>query len=210
MRVPQVRYTMPLAPWGFLGAFSVSAESPETDAWLPATGIIGQDATSGANAPSSVANTGFNPLKTPAPDLTAAWYVPQPWGHFDVSAVVRPALRISDGVFVDKTYTGWGVHVGGDVKTPLVVELGPRRHHLALRLRRRDRPLSELEQRLRPGDELPGGDPGDRRRRGQCAGQADRDLGRQCRLQALLVADPALDDQRRRLAPRHQHQPDGR
>jgi hypothetical protein len=65
-----------------------------------------------------VANTGFNPLKTPAPDLTAAWYVPQPWGHFDVSAVVRPALRISDGVFVDKTYVGWGVHVGGDVKTP--------------------------------------------------------------------------------------------
>ena len=78
VRVPQVRYTMPLAPWGFLGAFSVSAETPETDAWLPATGIIGQDATSGANAPSSVANTGFNPLKTPSPDLTAAWYIPQP------------------------------------------------------------------------------------------------------------------------------------
>jgi hypothetical protein len=45
VRVPQVRYTMPLAPYGFLGAFSLSAEQPETDAWLPATGILGQDAT---------------------------------------------------------------------------------------------------------------------------------------------------------------------
>jgi len=116
VRIPQVRYTMPLAPWGFLGALSVSAETPETDAWLPATGIIGQDATSGANAPSSVANTGFNPLKTPAPDLTAAWYVPQPWGHFDFSAVVRPVLQFQDGNFVNRSYTGWGVHFGGDVK----------------------------------------------------------------------------------------------
>ena len=116
VRVPQVRYTMPLAPYGFLGAFSVSAETPETDAWLPATGILGQDATSGSNPPASVAPTGVNPLKTPAPDLTAAWYIPQPWGHFDVSAVVRPAMRISDGVFVDRTYTGWGIHQGGDVK----------------------------------------------------------------------------------------------
>src|SRR4029077_12260967 len=30
-RITQVRYTQPLAPWGFPGAFSVSAESPETD-----------------------------------------------------------------------------------------------------------------------------------------------------------------------------------
>src|SRR5439155_13563668 len=70
----------------------------------------------GANAPASVAPTGVNPLKTPAPDITAAWYIPQPWGHFDVSAVIRPALRVSDGVFVDKTFMGWGVHFGGDVK----------------------------------------------------------------------------------------------
>jgi hypothetical protein len=115
VRVPQVRYTMPLAPYGVLGAFSVSAEQPETDVWTP-VGIRGQDASTGSNGPASVAGVPFNPLKTPAPDLTAAWYVPQPWGHFDVSAVVRPALRISDGVFVDKTYTGYGIHFGGDVK----------------------------------------------------------------------------------------------
>jgi hypothetical protein len=141
VRVPQVRYTMPLAPYGVLGAFSVSAETPETDAWLPGLGIAGQDASSadpaGDRATQSVSActtvtsattctttsvqgtaANFNPLKTPAPDLTAAWYVPQPWGHFDVSAVLRPAMRVSDGVFVDKTYMGWGVHFGGDVKTP--------------------------------------------------------------------------------------------
>ena len=30
-RIPQVRYTMPLAGWGIAGALSVSAEAPETD-----------------------------------------------------------------------------------------------------------------------------------------------------------------------------------
>jgi len=136
VRVPQIRYTMPLAPYGVLGAFSVSAEQPETDAWLPGLGIAGQDASNadpggdratqsvtactnaGCTSTASVQGTAanFNPLKTPAPDLTAAWYVPQPWGHFDVSAVLRPALRVSDGVFVDKTFTGYGFHFGGDVK----------------------------------------------------------------------------------------------
>jgi hypothetical protein len=115
VRVPQIRYTMPLAPYRLLGALSVSAEQPETDVWLPSCGITGQDATPVDPAGSRAAPC-FNPLKTPAPDLTAAWYVPQPWGHFDVSAVVRPAMRINDGVFVDKTYTGWGVHFGGEVK----------------------------------------------------------------------------------------------
>ena len=117
VRVPQMRYTMPLAPYGVLGAFSMSAEQPETDAWLPGCGIIGQDATP-VDPAGSIGGPCFNALKTPAPDITAAWYVPQPWGHFDVSAVLRPAMRVSDGVFVDKTYMGWGVHLGGDVKTP--------------------------------------------------------------------------------------------
>ena len=30
VRIPQIRYTMPLAPWGIGGALSVSAETPET------------------------------------------------------------------------------------------------------------------------------------------------------------------------------------
>src|SRR5205085_1569853 len=32
-RIPQIRYTQPLAPYGLLGALSFSAEAPETDAW---------------------------------------------------------------------------------------------------------------------------------------------------------------------------------
>src|SRR5215204_2063346 len=40
-RIPQLRYTAPLAPWGFPGAFSVAIEQPETELWSPATGVYG-------------------------------------------------------------------------------------------------------------------------------------------------------------------------
>jgi hypothetical protein len=56
------------------------------------------------------------PFNSPAPDLTAAWYIPQPWGHLDFSTVVRPTLQIKDGLFVDRTFTGYGFHFSGDVK----------------------------------------------------------------------------------------------
>ena len=45
-----------------------------------------------------------NPLKSNAPDLTAAWYIPQPWGHVDFSAVLRPQLEVNNGVNLAKTY----------------------------------------------------------------------------------------------------------
>jgi Porin subfamily len=107
-RLPQLRYTMPLSGWGLPGALSFSAETPETDFWSPGTSVIGQYA-------SGVA--GGNPLKASAPDLTAAWYIPQPWGHVDFSGVVRPALQLKDGgPFVDRNFVGWGVHFSGDVK----------------------------------------------------------------------------------------------
>ena len=106
-RVPQVRYTMPLAGWGLPGAFSVSAEAPETEIWTPASGVFG-------TFPSTA--VAGNPLKTPAPDLTAAWYIPQPWGHVDFSFVVRPTLQVKDGLFVDRIFTGYGFHFSGDVK----------------------------------------------------------------------------------------------
>ncbi len=135
-RIPQVRYTWPLAPWGALGALSVSAEAPETDGWTPTAGLVGSDATSqnpaistctatttltgagaGATATSTCAlGAPVNPFKSPAPDLTAAWYIPQPWGHMDFSAVLRPDMQMKDGQFVDRTYTGFGLHFGGDVK----------------------------------------------------------------------------------------------
>jgi hypothetical protein len=125
-RIPQVRYTMPLAPYGWLGAFSVSAEAPETDG-VTAAGLFASDATSqnptfttctvaGAGAATCALGAVTNPFKTPAPDLTAAWYIPQPWGHVDFSAVVRPTLQVKDGLFVNRTFTGYGFHFSGDVK----------------------------------------------------------------------------------------------
>jgi hypothetical protein len=139
-RIPQIRYTWPLEPWGALGAFSVSAEAPETAGWTPTAGLIGSDAASQNPALSNCTatttttinppGTGLtatststcalgspvNPFKSPAPDLTAAWYIPQPWGHMDFSAVVRPELQMKDGQFVNRTFTGFGLHFGGDYK----------------------------------------------------------------------------------------------
>jgi hypothetical protein len=106
-RIPQMRYTIPLAGWWLPGALSFSAETPETEWWSPATGVIGSN-------PSPAVSP--NPLVHPAPDLTAAWYIPQPWGHVDFSGVIRPTLRVKDGMFVDQTFTGFGGHFSGDVK----------------------------------------------------------------------------------------------
>ena len=43
--------------------------------------------------------------------MVAAWYIPQPWGHVDFAAVVRPMLRVERpfGAGIDKTYIGCGV-----------------------------------------------------------------------------------------------------
>ncbi|HEX3863031.1 MAG TPA: porin [Stellaceae bacterium] len=114
VRIPQVRYTMPLAPWTLPGALSVSAETPETDV-VTGAGIIGSDASGSSPAGTFPAGT-INPTKAFAPDLTAAWFIPQPWGHVDYSAVVRPGLEMKDGMFVNRSFVGWGVHFGGDVK----------------------------------------------------------------------------------------------
>jgi hypothetical protein len=118
-RIPQIRYTMPLAGWGFPGALSVSAETPETEVWSPASGLVGSDSylivpPGGTLAVASASAT--NPTKSPAPDLTMAWYIPQPWGHMDFSAVLRPDLQIKDGGFVDRSFTGYGANFSGDVK----------------------------------------------------------------------------------------------
>jgi hypothetical protein len=132
VRVPQLRYTMP-AFWG--GSFSVSAETPETDLATGAAGIVSSDtgataATSPATATSACNGSGTatatcvpgnlpyvtNPAKATAPDLTAAYYIPQAWGHFDLSAVLRPGLDVEDGKFVSRAFIGYGGHVGADFK----------------------------------------------------------------------------------------------
>jgi hypothetical protein len=112
-RVPQVRYTAPLAGWGLPGAASIAIEQPETEVWSPATGGCGtfnQPTAAPCNGPTGI-------TKAPSPDITAAWYIPQPWGHVDFSAVIRPTLQFEDGTgAIDRSYAGWGIHFGGDVK----------------------------------------------------------------------------------------------
>ena len=135
VRIPQVRYTMP-AWWG--ASFSVSAETPDTIIANP-NGLEASDAgvvpilttscPTGATASVSTAtastcttalltsgNTPLNIAKSTAPDLTAAWYLPQQWGHIDLSGVLRPGVDVTDGRFFDHQFIGYGGHIGVDIK----------------------------------------------------------------------------------------------
>ena len=136
VRVPQVRYTL-AGPYG--SAFSVSAETPETDIFTPA-GKITSDSNnqvfnttaglvpaSNGGTGSCVANgllvtnaagctLGANPTKASAPDITFASYFSQPWGHVDARFVVRPTLDIVDGRYVNQKFVGYGGGLSGDVK----------------------------------------------------------------------------------------------
>ncbi|HTZ34736.1 MAG TPA: DcaP family trimeric outer membrane transporter [Stellaceae bacterium] len=116
VRLPQIRYTMPV--W-YGASLSVSAESPETDL-MTSGGLVSNDtggtspsAISGALAPSTFS---LNPAKSTAPDLTAAWYLPQAWGHIDISGVIRPGLEVDDGKYFARDYVGFGGHFGMDFK----------------------------------------------------------------------------------------------
>jgi hypothetical protein len=61
---------------------------------------------------SPLLNTPLNIAKSTAPALTAAWYVPQPWGHLDFSAVFRPGLNMTDGHYFSHEFVGYGGHFG--------------------------------------------------------------------------------------------------
>ena len=128
-RIPQVRYTL-AGPWG--SAVSVSAEQPFSAVLTPA-GILSSDSNvgglpGGPGAPTPIGatcngvpctnagNAVFGNLgQTPAPNLTAASYWAQPWGHVDFAGVLVP-LRYNDGAFIDRTFIGYGGHFAGDVK----------------------------------------------------------------------------------------------
>jgi len=130
VRIPQVRYTMP-AWWG--SSFSVSAEQPETIVATPG-GVAANDAgfiptattsctiaalATATTCSTTVLTNGQLPLnvaKTTAPDFTAALYFPQPWGHVDLSAVLRPGIDVTDGHFFDHQYVAGGGHIGLDIK----------------------------------------------------------------------------------------------
>jgi hypothetical protein len=120
VRVAQLRYTMPLS-WAWGGALSFSAENPEVEVFTP-HGICGSDAgvssacVSPGLATPTLAAQNVNPAKPVAPALTAALYIPQPWGHFDISGLLRPDLGLSDGTYYSKDFVGGGGHLGFDVK----------------------------------------------------------------------------------------------
>ena len=139
----QVRYTVPagsfLSFWPLGGAFSVAIEDPATDGVTPLgyvqsdtqinNGLTGCTAQAGtfAAATGTFTGTGIstpacigaatlnNPMYVKAPDLTFAYHVPQPWGHFNWHNAVR-WLSINDGRFVNRDYLGWGTGIGADVK----------------------------------------------------------------------------------------------
>jgi len=130
VRIPQIRYTMP-AWWG--ASFSVSAEQPETIINTPVgleandAGVIPTATTTCTVAALATATTcatalltsgqlPLNVAKATAPDFTAAYYIPQPWGHIDFSGVIRPGLDVTDGHFFAKQYIGYGGHIGLDFK----------------------------------------------------------------------------------------------
>ena len=125
-RIPQVRYTLP-GPWG--SAWSASAETGWTSTMTPA-GILSSDTQTTAlpggpgtatipatcnGGPCTGAGMMINdPNRAIAPNLTAASYWAQPWGHIDFAGVLKPS-NVNDGHFVDRTYIGYGGHFAGDV-----------------------------------------------------------------------------------------------
>jgi porin-like protein len=144
VRIPQVRYTMP-AWWGAsLSASAELPETIiATPVGVEASdgGVVPTLTTSCATlAPAGPAGSGGAPsatsvgtvtcsttlltagstptdvAKTSAPDFTLAYYIPQPWGHLDLSAVVRPGLDVDDGRFFARDYIGYGGHIGLDYK----------------------------------------------------------------------------------------------
>ena len=139
----QIRYTMPmqslLSFWPIAGAVSFALENPTPDAVGPlgymesdtqiGNGFNGCTALAGsfAAATGTFSGTGTaipacigaatlnNPMHVKAPDLTFAYHLPQPWGHFNWHNAVR-FLSINDGRFVHKDFVGWGTGIGADVK----------------------------------------------------------------------------------------------
>jgi len=134
VRIPQVRYTM-TGPWG--SSFALSAESATTDVAYP-YGFAGSDTVTsslpggpGTNPIPTLCNgvacagagTGgggvgaTNASKSPTPDLNWALYFSQPWGHVDLSGVLRD-LELNDGRFISRNFIGYGGQFSGHVKTP--------------------------------------------------------------------------------------------
>jgi Porin subfamily len=142
VRQPQIRYTY-AGPFG--SAWSVAAESPQTDIITPAgkdtsDGNVGQSSVGPLTAANSFTNgcvangqvfnqtatsptfsetstcaLAGNPAVTHAPDLTFSSYWAQPWGHVDFRFLLRD-LSMNDGRYVSSNILGYGGGISGDVR----------------------------------------------------------------------------------------------
>jgi hypothetical protein len=135
-RIPQIRYTQPLAAWNIPGAVSVSIESPFPASNTPA-GSIGSDQTSttlntGNSLPGALGGvcTGVATVAQRTGVHHGVWRTDQGLdadlycgvlhpaalrSHLDFSFVARPNLEISRRP-LHQVYLGYGAHVGADDK----------------------------------------------------------------------------------------------
>src|SRR6267143_1702605 len=58
----------------------------------------------------------FNPSQDIAPTLVARWRIEQPWGHIQ-AGVSGVAYALNDGIFLNKTYLGYGGSLSGNFFT---------------------------------------------------------------------------------------------
>ena len=142
-RTPQVRYTYPL-PYGM--SVAVAAENPNTNYAGPfgtfftdtnqiptaaPCSALTTPATAGATGTASIGGTTvarnitnaclgnaafFNPAQDIAPTFVARWRIEQPWGHIQ-AGVTEVTYALNDGMFLNKTYLGYGGALSGNFFT---------------------------------------------------------------------------------------------
>src|SRR5580704_12893739 len=143
-RTPQVRYTYPL-PFGM--SVAVAAENPSplfagpfgtfyTDTnqipnlascsalTTPAitttatgTAVIGGTTVANNITNACLGNAAFfNPSQDIAPNFVARWRIEQPWGHVQ-AGVQAITYALNDGLFLNKTYIGYGGALSGNFFT---------------------------------------------------------------------------------------------
>ena len=139
VRVPMVRYTYPL-PYGV--SIAIAAENPapivagpfgpyNTDAnQIPSTmsscaalttpisgaGVIGGPVATNMTNACFLNAAFFNPLRDAMPNFVLRGRVEQPWGHLQLGLITE-GLELNDGMFLRKSYIGYGGSVSGNFFT---------------------------------------------------------------------------------------------
>jgi hypothetical protein len=143
-RTPQVRYTYPL-PFGM--SVAVAAENPSPNFAGPfgsfftdtnqipniaacsalttpaitttatGTAVIGGTTVANNITNACLGNAAFfNPSQDIAPNFVARWRIEQPWGHIQAGTQVI-TYALNDGLFLNKTYVGYGGALSGNFFT---------------------------------------------------------------------------------------------